>query len=229
MNYQSTKILDLGSCAFRQWKAEHSHCKFVHGYKLQAKFWFSCSTLDDKNWVVDFGGLSELKDILARQFDHTLCVAGDDPLLAYFQQLHDLGAVDLRVMESGVGIERTAEWCFEQANTLIRKLTKERCWVDKVEVWEHDKNSAIATHGYRTVPQQNPYITGKHIAEQFELNLNDKPEAVAQPIPEPVATAVAAPAPEVQAAVQNNPVAAPVGNKVTTGWSNPFGGTSWGR
>ena len=24
------------------------------------------------------------------------------------------------------------------------------------------------------------------------------------------------------------PIAANVGNKVTTGWSNPFGGTSWG-
>ena len=129
-------------------------------------------------------------------------------------------------MEGGVGIERTAEWCFETANSLIRKLTKDRCWVEKVEVWEHDKNSAIATHGYRTVPQVNPYV--KHVAEQYELNFSK---------PEPVATAVAAPAEEIQAAIQEkiqtaeqkNPIAAPVGNQVTTGWSNPFGGTSWGR
>ena len=26
----------------------------------------------------------------------------------------------------------------------------------------------------------------------------------------------------------NGPKGAPVGNKVTTGWGNPFGGTSWG-
>ena len=28
---------------------------------------------------------------------------------------------------------------------------------------------------------------------------------------------------------QKGSVPAPVGNKVTSGWSNPFGGTSWGR
>lgn len=28
--YQSTKVIELGSCAFRQWRAEHSHCKYIH-------------------------------------------------------------------------------------------------------------------------------------------------------------------------------------------------------
>jgi len=75
MLYQSTKILELGSCAFRQWRADHSHCHYVHGYRLVAKFWFSAKELDNKNWVVDFGGLKELKSLLEKQFDHTLCVA----------------------------------------------------------------------------------------------------------------------------------------------------------
>ena len=32
-----------------------------------------------------------------------------------------------------------------------------------------------------------------------------------------------------QQPAQKGPTPAPVGNKVTSGWSNPFGGTSWGR
>ena len=61
--FQSTKVLELGSCAFRQPRASHSHCRFVHGYKLSAKFWFEAKELDENNWVVDFGGLKDFKKI----------------------------------------------------------------------------------------------------------------------------------------------------------------------
>jgi 6-pyruvoyltetrahydropterin/6-carboxytetrahydropterin synthase len=139
--FQSTKVIELGSCAFRQWSAK-SHCKNVHGYQLKAKFWFGASSLDEKNWVVDFAGLKELKTILQHQFDHTLCIAANDPLLPLFQELHNQGGCDLRVME-GVGIEKTAEWCALAADEFIRKSTNNRCWVDQVEVFEHELNSAI--------------------------------------------------------------------------------------
>lgn len=139
--YTSTKIIELGSCAFRQWRANHSHCSFVHGYQLKAKFWFQCKDLDDKNWAVDFGGLKDFKKILQNQFDHTLCVAQDDPLLPLFEELHKQGGCDLRVMES-VGIEKTAEWCFKAAKQYISDIYGYRCWISKVEVWEHAENSA---------------------------------------------------------------------------------------
>jgi 6-pyruvoyltetrahydropterin/6-carboxytetrahydropterin synthase len=152
--HSSTKIIELGSCAFRQPNAAFNRvnagsnskrCSYVHGYLLKAKFWFECCNLDDKNWVVDFGGLKELKDILEKQFDHTLCIDSQDPLLEEFKQLHEKGGCDLRIMEGGVGIERTAEWCFKVADTYIRNNSQSRCWVSKVEVWEHEKNSAIYT------------------------------------------------------------------------------------
>lgn len=142
--YVSTKVIELGSCAFRQWRAEGTHCRFVHGYRLMAKFWFGCKTLDDRNWVVNFGGLKDLKAILQDQFDHTLCIAKDDPLVGAFRVLRDLEGCDLRIMD-GVGIEKTAEWCFNAADDFLktRPETQNRCWVEKVEVWEHDQNSAI--------------------------------------------------------------------------------------
>ena len=143
-SYTSTKIIELGSCAFRQWRAEGTHCKFVHGYRLMAKFWFGCSSLDHRNWAVNFGGLKELKQILQKQFDHTLCIAADDPLIRYFEELDILKGCDLRIME-GVGIEKTAEWCFNAAQQFLQnnEETKDRCWVSKVEVWEHEGNSAL--------------------------------------------------------------------------------------
>lgn len=209
MIYQSTKIIELGSCAFRQWRAD-SHCKFVHGYRLVAKFWFNCTALDEKNWVVDFGGLKGLKEILENQFDHTLCIAGDDPALPLFQALHDQRVVDLRIMDEGVGIEKTAEWCLKISDAHIRDITNNRCWVDRVEVWEHDKNSAIASHSSPKVHA----VQTPHVAEVISPTNPVAPVAA-------IHTTVAAPSPEISNAAR-------VGNKISTGLSNPFGGTSWG-
>jgi 6-pyruvoyltetrahydropterin/6-carboxytetrahydropterin synthase len=108
---------------------------------LIAKFWFE-GELDERNWVVNFGGLKELKKELQEQFDHTLCIAKTDPLLHLFQQLHGNGGCKLKIMDE-VGIEKTAEYCFQVASKHINELTQGRCRVVKVEVWEHDQNSAL--------------------------------------------------------------------------------------
>lgn len=139
--YFSTKVIELGSCAFRQPNAK-SHCRHLHGYRLNAKFWFGCSELDDQNWVVDFGGLKELKALLEMQFDHTTVISKHDPLLPMFVELSEKGGCNLRIMD-GVGIEKFAEWCYKTSNNYILEKTKSRCWVERVEVWEHEKNSAI--------------------------------------------------------------------------------------
>jgi len=139
-NFQSTKLISLGSCAFRQPSAK-SHCRWIHGYRLKAKFLFGCDKLDNNNWVVDFGGLKGLRKKLEKQFDHTMCVAASDPVLPYFQDLANEDVCDLRIMD-GVGIEKFAEWCFDVADHLVGSMTKNRCWVDRVEVFEHENNSA---------------------------------------------------------------------------------------
>jgi 6-pyruvoyltetrahydropterin/6-carboxytetrahydropterin synthase len=220
MKYESTKIIELGSCAFRQWKAD-SHCKFIHGYRLVAKFWFACNHLDEKNWVVDFGGLKGLKQVLEKQFDHTLCIAADDPLLEVFKQLHTTGGCDLRVMSKGVGIERTAEWCFDVADGNVRGITNNRCWVEKVEVWEHDKNSAIVSFSTTAEPQQS----GETIATTIQAPINQVRDFL-EDVAEETGVNVSNVLKNVPPA---EPQAARVGNKITTGYSNLFGGTSWGQ
>ena len=202
--FQSTKVIELGSCAFRQWRASHSHCKFLHGYQLIAKLWFSGSSLDEKNWVVDFGGLKELKAELHSMYDHTTTVAADDPELETFKQLHDKGIIQLYIMKDGVGIERAAENVFNVADRHVRKLTNNRCWVDKVEVFEHEDNSATYS----------------------------KAEAVETAAPVVTTTAAVIPEQPVQVEVQQ-PVhnrGAIVGNNIiTNNMGNPFAGTSWGN
>jgi 6-pyruvoyltetrahydropterin/6-carboxytetrahydropterin synthase len=212
MSYQSTKLIELGSCAFRQFGATHSHCHLLHGYQLKAKFYFSASSLDSNNWIVDFGGLKQLKQILNDQFDHTLCIAENDPLLEVFQHLHNLGGCNLKVM-SGVGIEKTAEWCFNAASQFLKDTYGSRCWVEKVEVYEHENNSAIFS---------KPDSTSTPVLEETSTNQSS---IVTEEVPLTSAEPEL-PAPEPPASI-NQPVS--VGNsKVTTGYSGLFDGISWG-
>ena len=145
MKYFSTKTYghERGlSCAFRQPNATHSHCSLIHGYALSFKFTFGCSSLDDKNWAVDFGGLKELKDWLEMMFDHTTAVDREDPMIDHFCELEEVGLIDLRVMD-GVGCEKFAEHAYMYADELIKHKSNNRCWVESVEVKEHGANSAI--------------------------------------------------------------------------------------
>ncbi len=149
--FRSTKRIELGSCAFRQWRVgitqeggnKNKSSSHVHGYRLMAKIYFECKDLDANGFVVDYGSLKKLRDMLEETFDHTLAVAGDDPLLETFETLRDLGGCDLRVFANGVGIERFAEFTFHTADQFIKKASHHRCWVSKVELWENEKNSAI--------------------------------------------------------------------------------------
>ena len=142
--HQSTKKIALGSTAFRQPNAD-SHCKYLHGYLLSAKLWFECNKLDNNNWVVDFGGLKELKEYLINNFDHKTCISANDPHLSLFKDLDSKEIISLNIFKNGVGIEKFAEFIFNETNEFIREKTEERCWVVKCEVWEHLGNSAIYT------------------------------------------------------------------------------------
>lgn len=131
------------SCCFRQWKAVHSHCSLLHGYSIGVKLTFECDTLDDRNWVMDFGGLREVKSFLKNTFDHTVVVAKDDPELGKFEDLNKSGIINLRVVEA-VGCEKFAELIFTECSKIIRKNNlNPSVRMSEVEVFEHGANSAI--------------------------------------------------------------------------------------
>jgi len=215
--FLSTKLIELGSTAFRQPNAS-SHCKQVHGYLLKAKVWLGCNELDENNWVFDFGGFKELKKTLEKTYDHKLVLSKDDPARSVFKELERYGAASIVTMD-GVGIEKFAEHVFNEVDTYVKFATKNRVWCEKVEVFEHEKNSAIyQKEEKREVVEEKP-VEVKKDTEQPEQS---SPEpAPAAPLHNPVT-------PVTPESKPSGPTPASFGNKVTTGWSNPFGGTSWG-
>ena len=142
--YQSTKTYNhevgLSAC-FRQWRAK-SHCQYLHGYALAVKFVFEAQTLDSNGWVVDFGGLKQLKEWLVDQFDHKLLVAEDDPMLPHFKNLQDWGLAQLRVVPH-TGCEAFASWIYANTADWMAKQGGTRVRLASVEVREHGANSAI--------------------------------------------------------------------------------------
>ena len=155
--YISTKLFDGFSCVFRQWKAENTHCRFLHGYGVSFRVWFQ-GELDERNWVWDFGGMKRAKTQIDGMnpkawmdymFDHTMIVAEDDPFLESFKRMDEAGAAQVRVVPA-TGAERFAQFIFEKIDSFVKEETEGRVKVLKVEFMEHGKNSAIFT---REMPQ----------------------------------------------------------------------------
>ena len=148
--FQSTKLFDGFSTVFRQWKAEGTHCSFLHGYGVSFRVWFE-GDLDERNWVWDFGGMKRAKGTIGgmnpkvwmdHMFDHTTIVAEDDPYLENFKEMHSKGLIQLRIIEA-TGAEQFAKYIYEKLNTFIQEETEGRVKVAKVEFMEHNKNTAI--------------------------------------------------------------------------------------
>jgi 6-pyruvoyltetrahydropterin/6-carboxytetrahydropterin synthase len=116
---------------------------------------------------MDFGGLKAFKEWSEWQFDHTLCVASDDPHLEMFKKMAELGlqdrggVCDLRVVDA-VGCEKFAELAYKTMSVILEAYQQGRGWTHpdgrvfearypvgqgvrlrSAEVFEHEGNSAI--------------------------------------------------------------------------------------
>ena len=147
--FKSTKLFDGFSTCFRQWKAEDTHCKFLHGYAVSFRVWFE-GELDERNWVWDFGGMKRAKtqiagmspkDYFSYLLDHTTIISEDDPYLEHFKQMDEDGIIQLRILPA-TGCERFAEYLYKTINDFLREETEGRVKATKVEVYEHERNSA---------------------------------------------------------------------------------------
>ena len=148
--FKSTKLFDGFSCCFRQWKAETTHCRFLHGYGVSFRVTFE-GQLDHRNWVWDFGGMKRAKtkidnmspkEWMDHMFDHTVLVAIDDPDLKIFQTMYDNDIIQLRVVEA-TGAEKFAEYIYNKLSKFVYEETEDRVIIRQVEFMEHGKNTAI--------------------------------------------------------------------------------------
>jgi len=139
--YRSTKSFFYLPCAHRQWR-DDGDCQLVHGYDRSVHFTFESDGLDDKCWVMDFGGLKHIKAWLEDKFDHTLLINEDDPEMAFFEEMDRKGLCRLRVLPN-IGMEGSAKYIFDYVDPWVQEQTDGRVRVFSVECRENEKNSAI--------------------------------------------------------------------------------------
>jgi 6-pyruvoyltetrahydropterin/6-carboxytetrahydropterin synthase len=148
--FKSRKKFDGFSTCFRQWRANTTHCQYLHGYDVEFEVTFE-GELDYRNWVWDFGGMKRAKNLIEGKqpkawmeymFDHTVVVAEDDPAMSDFVDLDARGIIQLRVVPA-VGAEKFAEYIYNKLNEFVQLETEGRVKVVKVKFMENHKNSAI--------------------------------------------------------------------------------------
>jgi 6-pyruvoyltetrahydropterin/6-carboxytetrahydropterin synthase len=148
--FQSTKVFDGYSTVFRQWRAEGTHCSFLHGYGISFKIVFE-GELDERNWVWDFGGMKRAKNTIDGMppkvwmdymFDHTYIIAEDDPFLPLAIEMDKNEIAQVRVIPA-TGAEQFAKFIYDKVSEFIKIETDNRVRVVSVEFKEHTKNSAI--------------------------------------------------------------------------------------
>lgn len=162
------------SCAFRQWRAEDTHCRFIHGYAIKFQLVFEGPDLDERNWLISFGELKEVKKWITDNFDHKTCVAKDDPHLATFIALDEAGIIQLNVVNH-VGIEKFAEMVANEVmNMLGDKLKKNNVALKEVTLWEHDGNSGTYVVPVKEATPNTPW-------DQVKLREFSRSEGISAP------------------------------------------------
>lgn len=141
-HYRVMKTYRNLPCAHRRWRHD-GHCAFVHGYSRSVTLTFGCQERDENGFVIDFGSqLRPVKEWINEQFDHTLLLDADDPLLPTFRELERQGACRLTVFDK-VGMEGSAKYVYDWVSRWLAEAFEGRVWLLSVECRENDKNAAI--------------------------------------------------------------------------------------
>ena len=147
---KSTKVfknLPCGHAQFFDLEADGTpgECSSVHGYDRSVEFTFA-GEVDDMGWIVPFGELKSIKQFLEYYFDHVTVLPANDPRLKDIPAvLKEPGQIfgTLRVLPSGVSMEMSSVFIWEHVNAYIYHITKGRCYVERVRVYEHERNDAM--------------------------------------------------------------------------------------
>jgi len=150
LQIKATKVYKNLPCGHAQWfdtkeDGTPGHCAQVHGYDRSVEFTFAGDP-DEHGWIVPFGKLKAVKDFLEYYFDHVTVLPADDPRIADIPDtMVDNGGLlgTLRVLPSGVSMEMSSVFIWEHVNAYIYDITGGRCYVERVRVYEHERNDAM--------------------------------------------------------------------------------------
>ena len=147
---KSTKVFQNLPCGHAQYfdkkeDGSQGECAKIHGYDRSVEFTFA-GEIDDHGWIVPFGELAPIKQFLEYYFDHVTVLPADDPRLGTVTEelVSETGLLGgLRVLPSGVSMEMSSLFIWEHVNAYIYKVTQGRCYIERVRVYEHDRNDAM--------------------------------------------------------------------------------------
>ncbi len=128
------------------------HCRFIHGHNWGFEFEFVARELDECGFVIDFGGLHAVKNLLAL-FDHALLLNQDDPL-AEDQSLKDVMAFighSNVVLVPDCSCEGLAMKMHVEVDVLVQRLTDGRVRCLRCVVHEDSKNYSTASFNPATI------------------------------------------------------------------------------
>lgn len=117
------------------------HCRFVHGHNWGFEFEFAATELDDCGFVIDFGGLKDVKRELDHMLDHKLVLNEDDPLLEELGKAQALCGDGVRTVPD-CSCEGLARYVFDMVNSHVMAMTNGRVSVVRCTCFEDSKNSA---------------------------------------------------------------------------------------
>lgn len=109
-------------------------CKHLHGHSAKVSIRLGRETLDARGMVCDFADLSHfVKSWLDHEFDHTLLLYREDPLLPLLQAANE----HYRILDCHPTAENIARLIFEAVD---------RAGFPVLEVTMHETSSACATY-----------------------------------------------------------------------------------
>lgn len=115
----------------------------MHGYSLAINITFETDELDYRGWVIDFGGLRDIRAWIEQTFDHVTLVAEDDPELSWFEVAANRGILDLRIVPT-VGCEAFAGLIAAYVGKWLMDTDyAPRVRLHSIEVHEHGANKAV--------------------------------------------------------------------------------------
>lgn len=154
-----SKLFGPFAAAHRQHRHD-GHCALIHGHNWSIELTFTSDSLDENQFVVDFGKLKWLRAYLEDLFDHTLLINADDPALGYLRTVLDNSAQRegfctlAKIIEvPSCGAEGLGEYLLNQVNVRLThpgfvspeaaEDYSQRCVrVVSVTVFEDEKNKA---------------------------------------------------------------------------------------
>jgi 6-pyruvoyltetrahydropterin/6-carboxytetrahydropterin synthase len=126
MNTQLTCTKRYDNLPFSHRQHSHEgHCRHIHGHNWSFEFEFAALERDECGFVVDFGGLGELKQWLIETFDHTYLLNEDDPLADAMDAVNKATGRGVTFVKD-CSAEGIAQLAWDNAERIVRKLTAGR-------------------------------------------------------------------------------------------------------